>query len=178
MRIELRPHISPPTLETFQEEIILAIEEKAWIERSIEEIGEEKLFELLSAAGSIRENAYAPYSNYKVGAALLTKQGEIFTGVNNEFATYSETGHAEGNAIANAICSGAANDNRTFIKALAVVHEGGSESGPCGRCRQCIKEHADNALIIVSDSKLEKPWTTSLQELFPNAFGPTDLGIK
>ena len=178
MAIELRPYISSPSLELFQEEIRLAIYEKAWIERSIEEIGQERLFELLSAAGDVRKNAYAPYSNYKVGAAILTEKGKIYTGVNNEFATYAETGHAEGNAIAKAISEGAINENRTFIRALAVVHEGGSESGPCGRCSQCIKEHANNTLIIISDAKLEKPWATSLTQLFPNAFGPSDLGLK
>lgn len=178
MAIELRPYISPPTLETFQEEIRLAIDEKAWIECSIEEIGQERLLKLLSAAVDVRQNAYAPYSNYKVGAAILTEKGKIYTGANNEFATYSETGHAEGNAIAKAISEGETQDKRTFIRALAVVHEGAAASGPCGRCRQCIAEHADNALIVVATPKSEITMVTSLVSLFPYAFTPRDLGIK
>lgn len=178
MKIEAKPQIAPLSIEDFQQEIRLAIDELAWIEHTIEEIGQTKLVDLLFAARDIRKNAYSPYSNYKVGAAILTENGKIYTGVNNEVATYSETGHAEENAIAHAIVHGETEVGRKFIKALAVVHAGGSHSGPCGRCRQCIKEHADNALIIVWDGKSEKPWTTSLNRIFPNAFGPSDLGIK
>jgi cytidine deaminase len=153
-------------------------EEKIWIEQQIKEIGENVIRGLVRQAVEVRNNAYAPYSRFFVGAALFSTSGKIYTGCNNENVNYTNTGHAETGAISKAVSEGEAKKNRRFIRAIAVV--GGSEAppSPCGLCRQTILEHADNALCIMATIKGEVKYVTSLQLLIPKPFTPTRLGIE
>jgi cytidine deaminase len=163
-------------------------QERAWILAQLAELGEpvedlgmDKLSILCETARDARENAYVPYSHYHVGAAILTKtppEGwKIFPGLNNENVNYSNTGHAESNAVRLAIIDGCAKETREFIRALAVCHAG--DSGPCGACLQDLEEHAvdGNALIIIINPDGEPIEVTSLKTLLPKAFNPRHLGI-
>lgn len=102
--------------------------------------------ELLSIADKAMENAYAPYSKFHVGAALLCKNGTVFTGCNIENATYGATNCAERTAIFKAVSEG----QREF-EAIAIVSSGGSETFPCGICRQVMAEFAPELKIILRD---------------------------
>ena len=108
-------------------------------------------------------NAYAPYSHFKVGAALLTKSGEVFTGVNVENATYGATICAERTALVKA----ASKVKREF-DAIAVVSSGG-EVYPCGICRQFIFEFGDNIKIITGEDE-DHIKVTKIKDLLPNGF--------
>ena len=165
--VQLHKKILLPTPEDLKEE-------REWIVKKIKEIGREKLSEAVRKAVEVRKNAYPPYSGYKVGAAIICKSGSIFASCNAEVASYSETDHAEGSAITKAISEGEikrSNDN--FIEAVIVSHSG--KSGPCGRCRQSIGQHCENALIIDVDEEGNIDAATSLKALFFYAFTPKDL---
>ncbi len=158
-----------PSVEDF-------MSEAKWIERQILEIGHNQLEDLAKKAHDIAVHSYAPYSKYHVGAAVLSISKKIYVGTNAERASYSETDHAEESAITRAIVEGEVSaSGRRFIKALAVSHAG--TSAPCGRCRQIIAEHADNALIILCNLSGIVHTVTSLKSILPLAFTPTDLGI-
>lgn len=148
--------------------------ERAWILNKIHAIGQGKITEAIQKAVTVRKNAYPPYSGYKVGAALICTSGSIHASCNAEIASYSETDHAEGSAITKAISEGEIKKSDVnFIEAVIVSHSG--KSGPCGRCRQCIAQHAQNALIIDVDEKGTIDAVTSLKALFFYAFTPKDL---
>lgn len=151
--------------------------EREWIAQEIERIGVGPLRELAQAAASARSSAYAPYSGYQVGAALLAVSGRTYASANAEVASYSETDHAEQSTVTKAISEGeVVRSGRRFIVALA--HASSGNSGPCGRCRQVIAEHCDNALVIKADVEGEIVFVTSLRVLLPRAFTPTALGIE
>ena len=124
--------------------------------------------ELLNTALIAREGAYAPYSNYLVGAALLTESGEVYTGCNMENASYSATLCAERAAFAAAIGAGA----RRF-KAIAVAGGKGRKAeaaaSPCGVCRQVMAEfcNEDFAIILGNETALSRH---TLGELLPLSF--------
>ena len=121
---------------------------------------------LKQAATDIRERAYAPYSKFKVGAAVLTATGEIFPGCNIENASYGLSICAERNAIANAII-GSQKDTIT-IKAIAVANNQNVSCSPCGACRQVIWEFGKNAQVIFRGSQ---GWQTStIKDLLPVGF--------
>ena len=101
---------------------------------------------LLSAAREALTRAYARYSNFRVGAALLTEQGEIFTGCNVENASYGLTNCAERSAIFTAVQQTKA--PRLSIRAIAVVTGDDVPCSPCGACRQVIFEFGENAVVI------------------------------
>lgn len=123
---------------------------------------------LIQAALNAQKKAYVPYSKFKVGAAILTEEGEIYTGCNIEIASYSPTLCAERTAIFKAVSEG-----RRKIKAIAVV--GDSDfTYPCGVCRQVLREFGKDATIIVANSK-EDYRKYKLEELLPHSFGPEDL---
>ncbi|GFN34696.1 cytidine deaminase [Tepidimicrobium xylanilyticum] len=126
---------------------------------------------LIKKALEAREKAYVPYSNFRVGASVLTEDGEIYTGCNIEISSYSPTLCAERTAIFKAISEG-----HKRIKAVAVV--GDSDfTYPCGVCRQVIREFGKDAIIIVANS--EKDYKEyRLDELLPHSFGPEDLENK
>jgi len=148
-------------------------EEHSWMQSEIERIGEAKLKELVASSIKARKNAYIPYSNYAVGAAVLCSSGKVYSAPNTEVVTFSQTGHAEGNAVSKAISEGEAKKNRRFVEAVVVCHSG--ESEPCGSCRQIIAEHCDNALIIDVDPDGNPVTVTSLKILLPFAFTPSHL---
>lgn len=148
--------------------------ERLWVESEISRIGEEKLRELVTSAVEVRGKAYKPYSDYAVGASVLCASGRIYSAPNTEVVTYTQTGHAESNAISKAISEGEAEEGRKFIEALVVCHSG--ESAPCGSCRQTIIEHCDNAVIIDVDPEGNPVTATSMKILFPFGFTPSHLG--
>ncbi len=124
--------------------------------------------ELIQAAGQARELAYAPYSNYLVGAALLAKSGHIFTGVNVENAAYPTGICAERVAVFKAVSEG----ERQFEAVAVVTANGGS---PCGSCRQVMAEFGLELVVLIANSEGKLLQETTLAELLPGAFGPGDL---
>lgn len=151
-----------------------AEKERLWILNRVKEIGEDKLLKLTQRSIQARAKAYQPYSNYSVGVAILCTSGEMYDAPNTEVVSYSQTGHAEHNAINKAISEGEALKGRNFIEAMVVCHSG--NSGSCGACRQEIAEHCDNAIIINVDPEGNPITTTSLETLLPFAFTPKHLG--
>src|SRR5246127_493002 len=107
--------------------------------------GEGRRERLLQAARSAMEHAYAPYSNFRVGAALLTENGEIFVGCNVENASYGMTNCAERTAIFSAV---AELGPRIEVSAIAVVNDQGVPCSPCGACRQVIYEFGPDAVVF------------------------------
>ena len=124
---------------------------------------------LISAALTARSLAYTPYSNFNVGAAVLTASGRIFSGGNIENASYPMTLCAERVALVSAYAAG----ERT-IQALAVVTPTLDVASPCGACRQVIFELAPHARIILLNLNGAVRYTTPA-ELLPHGFGPTQL---
>lgn len=134
------------------------------------------LQQLIDRAVEAAKNSWSPYSKYKVGAALLTAGGEMFSACNAESASYGLSDCAESSLISKAVSEGMARKyGRRFIKAIAVVTKDGGMS--CGRCRQRIVEHCDDCLIIAGNLKGKILKTTTLKKLLPDAFTPSSLGI-
>jgi cytidine deaminase len=125
---------------------------------------------LVGTALAAREQAYAPYSRYSVGAALLTESGEIFTGCNVENAVYPAACCAERVAIFKAVSEG----HRQF-RAIAVVTENGGS--PCGVCRQVMREFAPEMTVFIANAE-GIVRETSVAELLPDSFGPEDIGYS
>jgi cytidine deaminase len=123
--------------------------------------------ELIARAALARENAYAPYSNYLVGAALLTRSGQVYLGANVENAVYSLTVCAERTAVFKAISEG----EREFEAIAVVTSNGGS---PCGACRQVLREFAPDLSVYIADADGNYR-QTSVAELLPDSFGPEFL---
>lgn len=121
---------------------------------------------LVQAAAEARKFAAAPYSKFKVGAALLTKAGEIVTGANVESASYGLTCCAERVALFKALTEG----KRDFV-AMAVVARIKKGATPCGACRQLLVEYAPDAMIYVADARsVERLREFTVRELLPAAF--------
>ena len=121
---------------------------------------------LVRAAAQARRRAVARYSRFKVGAALLTRSGEIVTGANVESASYGLTCCAERVALFNALTAG----QRGFV-AVAVVARAPGGPMPCGACRQLLAEYAPDAAVWVADSRaLRTVREFSVRELLPAAF--------
>ena len=125
--------------------------------------------QLLQQAKEVSVNAYAPYSKFKVGAALITENGEVFSGCNVENASYGLTFCAERSAIAAMI----ANGHKKF-EAIAIYAQSATDCYPCGACRQWMYEFGKEAQVIVEDED-HNPRVISVQELLPKAFGPENL---
>ena len=122
--------------------------------------------DLVRAAARARQRAVAPYSKFKVGAALLAKSGETVTGANVESASYGLTCCAERVALFNALTAG----KRNFV-AVAVVARAPGGPMPCGACRQLLAEYAPHAAVWVADSgALRALKEFSVKELLPAAF--------
>jgi len=126
--------------------------------------------ELIKKAKNARLKAYAPYSSFKVGAALLTKSGEVYTGSNVENSTYGLTVCAERVAVFKAINRG----EKEFVK-IVVVADKNQPITPCGACRQVLSEFAKDMEVVCANLK-GKIKRYSLKELLPEAFEnlPTD----
>jgi cytidine deaminase len=121
---------------------------------------------LVRAAAQARQRAVAPYSKFKVGAALLTKSGKIITGANVESASYGLTCCAERVALFNALTAG----RRSFVAAAVVARAPGGPM-PCGACRQLLAEYAPDAVVWVADSAvLGKVREFRVRDLLPSAF--------
>jgi cytidine deaminase len=120
--------------------------------------------ELVGAAQDVREKAYAPYSKFKVGAALRTKSGKIFTGCNVESASYGLTVCAERVAIWKAVSEG----EHEFTE-IAVVADTQELTPPCGVCRQIIWEFCHDIPVILANLK-DNTETVMMSELLPRAF--------
>ncbi len=121
---------------------------------------------LVQAAAEARQRAVAPYSKFKVGAALLTARQEIITGANVESASYGLTCCAERVALFQALTSG-----KTDFTAIAIVARIAGGPMPCGACRQLLIEYAADAAVWVADSRaLDKVKSFSVRKLLPAAF--------
>jgi len=123
--------------------------------------------ELIASAIAARERAYAPYSRYKVGAALRGKSGRIYTGCNVENAAYGLSMCAERTAIFKAVSEG-----ERELEAIAVVTENGGS--PCGACRQVMMEFAPAMTVIIADARGQARITT-VRDLLPDGFTPDQL---
>jgi cytidine deaminase len=134
-------------------------------------IAPEVLERMVATAREVRSNAYAPYSKFHVGAALLAGD-EIFAAVNVENASYPVSVCAERNAVAMAVAAGAAAE----VRAVVVVTDADDPTPPCGGCRQVLFEFGGPGMAVVAESADGSARTYwSLDELLPDAFGPSDL---
>lgn len=122
---------------------------------------------LVEQAKLARERAYAPYSNYRVGASLLTTGGRVYTGCNVENAVFSETICAERTAVVKAVSDG----ERDFAALAVVTRDGGA---PCGACRQVLNEFAPDLVVLIADETGNVRQTT-IARLLPDGFGPQNL---
>jgi cytidine deaminase len=121
--------------------------------------------QLLRTARKAMKNAHAPYSNFRVGAALLTVKGEVFRGCNVENASYGLTSCAERTAIFTAV---AQSGPKLRIRAIAVVNDQAMPCSPCGACRQVIYEFGPDAIVLFQNSQ---GWKQShIRELLPEGF--------
>lgn len=133
--------------------------------------------QLIRTAFAARRFAYTPYSHFKVGAALLARSGQVFTGCNIESASYSPTNCAERTALFKAVSEGV-----TEFSAIAIV---GSREGevnrivtsPCGVCRQALFEFCGPDLTVIMARSEEDYLETTLGELLPYGFGPKNLEL-
>ncbi len=125
--------------------------------------------ELIEIAIKARENAYAPYSRFKVGAALLTKTGKIFTGCNVENSSYGASMCAERVAVFKAVSEG-----ETEFEKIAVVTDTKEPAMPCGMCRQVLAEFSPRIKIYAANLE-GKVLETTLDKLLPYAFTKEDL---
>tara|TARA_Y100001970_G_C13884026_1_gene675266 strand:+ start:32 stop:454 length:423 start_codon:yes stop_codon:yes gene_type:complete len=130
----------------------------------------EKFIDLYSAAKEARLKAYAPYSKFLVGAALLSENNNIYIGCNVENAAYPQTQCAEASAIGNLISSG-----EKIIKEVVVVGSGKLLCSPCGGCRQRLREFSTliTPVHMCNDNAYLK--TLTIKELLPDSFGPENL---
>ncbi len=123
---------------------------------------------LAARAAEARQRAYAPYSHYAVGAALLTPSGHIYTGVNVENAAYPDSLCAERVAIVKAVSEG----EPAFVLIAVATSNGGT---PCGSCRQVMTEFGLEAGVLIVDGEGRLCQRTSVRALLPHSFGPEKL---
>jgi cytidine deaminase len=128
--------------------------------------------ELIKKAIEARALAYVPYSNFRVGAAILTEDNSIYNGCNIENASYGATNCAERTAIFKAVSEG-----KTKIKAIAVIGRKDEFTYPCGICRQVIAEFADKDTIVILAKNIDEYEVKTLEEILPGAFTQKDLNI-
>ncbi|HSJ50011.1 MAG TPA: cytidine deaminase [Actinomycetota bacterium] len=127
----------------------------------------ETMDRLVAEARAIKERAYAPYSRFRVGAAVLA-DGQVFAAPNIENASYPLSVCAERNAVAAAVSAG-----HTSIEAVAVSTDAERPTPPCGGCRQVLNEFGPDLLVVSDAASGRAEWR--LTELLPSAFGPADL---
>lgn len=123
---------------------------------------------LIETARQVRKWAYAPYSHYTVGAALLTASGKIYDGVNVENAVFPLTICAERTAVFKAVSEG----EKEFL-AMAIVTD--NAGAPCGSCRQVLAEFGLDTLVIIADKDGIVRWEKTVGDLLPETFTPVDL---
>ena len=125
---------------------------------------------LFEAAEAIRAKAYAPYSRFSVGAAILAEDGKIDSGCNIENAAYPQGNCAEASAIAAMIAGGARRITRIYV-----TGPGTAPVTPCGGCRQRIREFANLDVTVISHGVDGEPLVQTLEQLLPHSFGPEYL---
>ena len=130
----------------------------------------EYFVQMFEAAKKARENAYVPYSKFKVGAAILTEDNQIVVGCNVENAAYPQSQCAEATAIGNLISQGYKN-----IIEIVVIGSGNKLCSPCGGCRQRLREFSNLDVPIHMCSVEGHIKTSTLGELLPDSFGPENL---
>jgi cytidine deaminase len=131
----------------------------------------ENMQRLVAAASAVRDRAYAPYSRFRVGAALLLADGSIITGCNVENASFGLTVCAERNAVAAAVAAGI-----TSFVAIAVVSDTSPPATPCGACRQVLSEFGDMPVILANTAGARK--ITSVADLLPDSFDGSVLSNR
>jgi len=131
-------------------------------------LNDEQRKKLIETALEVRKRAYAPYSKYNVGAALLTSNGKVYSGVNVENAAYPTSICAERVAVFNAVTYG----ERDFVAIAVATNNGGT---PCGSCRQVLSEFGLDILVLVVDSTGAVNQEAPLEYFLPGAFTPSDL---
>ncbi len=124
--------------------------------------------QLIDAAIAASQHAYMPYSNYRVGAALLAAGGAVYGGCNIESVSFTPTVCAERTALFKAVSEG----ERAFSAIAVVTRDAGS---PCGVCRQMMYEFAPDLRVILADLDGNAQLVTTLRELLPHGFGPAHL---
>jgi len=134
----------------------------------IPKLTDEESQALIDLAKEARRRAYAPYSNYPVGAALRTKSGKVFTGVNVENAALPAGTCAERTAVFKAVSEG----EREFEVIAVVTKNGGS---PCGSCRQVLAEFGLDTIVLIADGEGKLLQETTVNDLLPGAFTPAHL---
>lgn len=134
-------------------------------------LDDETTTRLIEAATRARENAWAPYSSFAVGAAVLAGDGRIFVGCNVENASYGLSVCAERNAVAAAVVNGVRD-----LTAIAVVTDADPPASPCGACRQVLAEFGNLDVILASPSGAAT--VTSVAELLPAPFTPDSLAPR
>ena len=127
--------------------------------------------DLFAAAEAVRAKAYAPYSKFQVGAAILADDSKVYAGCNVENAAYPQGNCAEASAIAAMIAGGGKR-----IRRIYVTGPGRDPVTPCGGCRQRIREFADQDVVIISHGIEGTPLHQTLGQLLPHSFGPEFLG--
>lgn len=127
--------------------------------------------DLLAAAEAVRARAYAPYSKFQVGAAILADDGKIYAGCNVENAAYPIGNCAEASAIAAMLAGGGRR-----IRRIYVTGPGREPVTPCGGCRQRIREFADQDVVVISHGIDGEPLHQTVGQLLPHSFGPEYLG--
>ncbi|MCW5875256.1 MAG: cytidine deaminase [Anaerolineales bacterium] len=132
---------------------------------------EDQRNELVQAARTAQSQAYAPYSQYNVGAALLTTSGKVYLGANVENAAYPVSLCAERVAVFKAVTEG----ERQFQAVAVVTRDGGT---PCGSCRQVLAEFTLDAVVLIANEAGEVVREATVAELLPGAFGPTNFNVQ
>ena len=125
---------------------------------------------MLDMAYEARERAYAPYSNFRVGACLKASSGKYYLGCNIENAAFTPTNCAERTAVFTAVCAG----ERAF-DAIAIACTGRNPAFPCGVCRQVLNEFCEGGMPVYCGSADRETELTTLGALLPMGFGPRDL---
>jgi cytidine deaminase len=133
-------------------------------------VDDARLDEMLRAARDAMSASYAPYSRFRVGAAVLSEDGGIRPGVNVENASYPMSVCAERNAIAGMVVAG-----QRKVAAVAVATDAASPTPPCGGCRQVLWEFGDDDTAVVAEAAGGVRARWRLGDLLPDAFGPDDL---
>ncbi len=122
--------------------------------------------QLIEYAKKALEKAYTPYSKFRVGAALLTKSGNVYTGCNVEIASYGATNCAERTAIFKAVSE----EGKIDIDKIAIASDDEDYIYPCGICRQVMAEFADDNMQVISSKKTGEYKTIRFGDILPNAF--------
>jgi cytidine deaminase len=136
------------------------------------ELSTDELQRLLAAARAARQRAYAPYSKFQVGAAVLDDLGHVHAGCNVENAAYPQGVCAEAGALSAMVLTGS-----TRVRALVVVGVGPAWVTPCGGCRQKLREFAapGTPVVVANEEQVQAQFT--LAQLLPESFGPEHLGV-